>query len=413
MNYKEFAGKIRAKYPGSYDDLDDMTLAKSIVDKYPVEYSDVKFDDPKPSLLRKGWNALAIPEQKSKEGLQMLAKLSEPKQEVTGNLLRDVVVNAPKIGFETLSEVAPGFVSRGSILTAGTLKGLKMAKPLIKALGRGVAKTAESVSGLEYKTPGVLQEAAANPKLIFGPGKAAAEYESAKIAGDIVRPSLANTSSKLEFVKKAEKLADSGKLSPIEALEARKELSAIKKTVTGEYLRKTTEKFNQVAKPVFGKADEAYKQGIKSDALRMVLPVNKSGGTSIAKSALGSIAGAAPLAIMSPVVQGTVASGVGATANLVKPLVNNPVTTTAALEVAKQVNDQFHLKPDVELLKQGIKKEVKPTPVELKPSLKELPPSKAKEYLKKALKDTKGDVEKARILADERARKDGYDTSLK
>lgn len=44
MDYQEFAGKIRQKYPGSYDDLDDQTLAKKIVDKYP-QYSDVTFDD--------------------------------------------------------------------------------------------------------------------------------------------------------------------------------------------------------------------------------------------------------------------------------------------------------------------------------------------------------------------------------
>lgn len=44
----------------------------------------------------------------------------------------------------------------------------------------------------------------------------------------------------------------------------------------------------------------------------------------------------------------------------------------------------------------------------LKPLLKKI----AKKYLKNALKETNGDLEQARILADERAKKDGYDTSV-
>lgn len=49
MDYKEFASKIRGKYPGTYDDLDDQTLAQKIVQKYP-QYSDVTFEE-KPTAL--------------------------------------------------------------------------------------------------------------------------------------------------------------------------------------------------------------------------------------------------------------------------------------------------------------------------------------------------------------------------
>lgn len=45
MNYKEFAAKIKSKYQGSYDDMDDKTLAQKMVAKFP-QYSDVTFDEP-------------------------------------------------------------------------------------------------------------------------------------------------------------------------------------------------------------------------------------------------------------------------------------------------------------------------------------------------------------------------------
>lgn len=40
MNSSEFAAKVRAKYPGSYDSLDDDTLTKKVLEKYP-EYQSV------------------------------------------------------------------------------------------------------------------------------------------------------------------------------------------------------------------------------------------------------------------------------------------------------------------------------------------------------------------------------------
>jgi GGDEF domain-containing protein len=46
MHYKEFASKIKTKYP-DYSDMDDRTLAERMVAKYP-EYSDITFDDPLP-----------------------------------------------------------------------------------------------------------------------------------------------------------------------------------------------------------------------------------------------------------------------------------------------------------------------------------------------------------------------------
>jgi hypothetical protein len=49
MDYRELSSKIRSKYPGAYDDLDDNALAQKIVAKYP-QYADTTFDSvaPKP-----------------------------------------------------------------------------------------------------------------------------------------------------------------------------------------------------------------------------------------------------------------------------------------------------------------------------------------------------------------------------
>lgn len=49
MDYREFSQKIKEKYPGTYDDMDDEVLARKIVEKYP-QYSDVTFD----SVVTKG-----------------------------------------------------------------------------------------------------------------------------------------------------------------------------------------------------------------------------------------------------------------------------------------------------------------------------------------------------------------------
>lgn len=50
MNTQEFAAKVRAKYPGSYDSLDDATLTQKIIEKYP-QYKDSIDTEDNPSQL--------------------------------------------------------------------------------------------------------------------------------------------------------------------------------------------------------------------------------------------------------------------------------------------------------------------------------------------------------------------------
>lgn len=51
MNYNEFAQKIKAKYP-DYSDMDNLELAKKMVSKFPDDYGDVTFEQPKQPTYR-------------------------------------------------------------------------------------------------------------------------------------------------------------------------------------------------------------------------------------------------------------------------------------------------------------------------------------------------------------------------
>ena len=265
-------------------------------------------------LAGKAWGSLAVPEKMSREGLQMIAQ-SIPEQPIQSQSTPlNVIGGLPRFAVDTMAEAAPSFISRGSIVTAGLLKGLKSAARPLKAIGRSVARGAESISGLEYKTPGVLLQAAKDPTLISAEGtkKAGALFKDLIEKGRI-RESFSKASGHKEILDDAMKAINDGSLTPEEALIARQSLDAIKKTMPRFSFQKMRDAFDAVAKTKSAQADAAFSRGVKADALRMLLPVNKGGGTSIAKSTLGTIAGAGPLALMSPLVQGVAATVIGAT----------------------------------------------------------------------------------------------------
>lgn len=184
--------------------------------------------------------------------------------------------------------------------------------PLAKA-GKAVARGAESISGLEYKTPGILEEAARDSRVLFRPGKETAKpmYEGL-MEGAKVREAFGRATTPQQIIDEGLKALDDGSLTPQEALVARQAVDKVKSTLPAYSFNKMRDAFNSVAKKVTEAADTAYREGLRSDELRRLLPVNKSGGTSIAKSTLGSIAGLLPLGMMSPVVQGAVATSAGA-----------------------------------------------------------------------------------------------------
>lgn len=320
-------------------------------------------------LIRKGWNALTIPEKKSRKGLRMLADFV-PNQEPTGKegfiskavraavpltniipqgTMGDIARGTPRIMADTLAEAAPGFISRGAIVTSGILGGAKMAAPLVKAGGRQIAKGAEAISGLEYKTPGVLTQAANDPSLLFAPGtKKAGEQFAEFMDKSKIRPSFGRATNSGDLIQEALKAADDGSLTPQEAVIARQTLDSIKKTVPRYAFNNMRDTFDSVAKTISKEADLAFSRGVKADALRNLFPQNKLGGTSIAKSALGSIAGGGPLLAMSPMVQGTAATLLGAARRPVGALISNPIgvgsTTGSILALLKEISRKKQIK---------------------------------------------------------------------
>src|SRR3990167_8547025 len=55
MTPAEFAKKVREKYPGSYDDLDDVTLSKKVIEKYPIYAEQVAFGEEIPTKKKAGF----------------------------------------------------------------------------------------------------------------------------------------------------------------------------------------------------------------------------------------------------------------------------------------------------------------------------------------------------------------------
>lgn len=53
MTPSEFASTVRAKHPGSYDDIDDNTLTQKVLAKYP-QYSDMVSTDQGPGVIKSG-----------------------------------------------------------------------------------------------------------------------------------------------------------------------------------------------------------------------------------------------------------------------------------------------------------------------------------------------------------------------
>ncbi len=305
--------------------------------KYQVETEDSSPSSPQASMpikergiLGKGWDALAIPERMSREGLKMIADASKNDQGFTGNLPRDIASHTGEVAMDTLAETAPSFVNRASIVTAGLLKGAKVAAPLVKGLGKGLAKTAESLSGLEHKTPGVLTEAANDPSLIFGQGtkKAGKLFEDLQDKGRI-RQAFARATDNKSLVDDALKAVDDGSLTPEEALIARRSLDKIKRNIPGFAYKSMRQAFDGVAKTKSKQADAAFSRAVKSEALRQAFGINKHGGTSAFKLGGGAVTGTLPL--MSPALQGMVATLLGVGAKGVGALARTPIQSGSAV----------------------------------------------------------------------------------
>ena len=328
MDYNEFATKVKAKYP-QYGDMDNRELATKMVAKYP-EYKDVTFDsktpyqdiwkNPNQSIPQKAWQSLAVPEQTAKKLLGGLAS-QIPEGKITGNMPMDIARGTPRILANTVAQAAPGFVSRPAILTAGAVP---LAKGLVKGAApalRWAGETGEEWAGLK---PGTLESAYKDPTLMFSRGKKAASPYYQTVQKEIEGSSLLNnTPSNLRLVNNADKMAQAGRLSEGEALEARKAADALKsnKGINKNWLAQKRKAFDAIAKKStdISQGDIAYKRGALAQDLRSVFPKNVGGRSSPFKVGEGMVLAKhlGPLGkvlgmMMSPMVQGGAATGLGA-----------------------------------------------------------------------------------------------------
>lgn len=273
-----------------------------------------------------GGNFLSIlkkPEELSREGLTLLTDTLTPSRADIESGRVGVPGIAARTAGETLAEVAPSFVSPEAIATSGLLGAGKIIAPAARAAGRSIAGMAESTSGLSYKTPGVLVEAANDPTLLFGKGRQAAKaiYQGLKNEAQI-SPDLARISQPRAFIRKALQFADDGSLTPDEALEARKALDTLGDKVPDIFRVKTRRIFDAIAKGKFAEADKAYARAVKSEALRQFFSLNKTGTPSIVKGGIQTVL-PPTLPLFSPLAQGIIATGVGAGRRALAPIIRN------------------------------------------------------------------------------------------
>lgn len=329
--------KFRAKYPG-YDDMSDQELATKLVTKHP-EYRDILGDiatgQPLAKVDNRGivgqaWDALKVPEQKSREGLKIIADavpMKEPGSKIYENdensprygqwitppPISDAIVNSPKIAAETLAEVAPGFVSRGAIVGGALAGGTSKIMEALSPAARVVAGEAEKQSGLIYKGKNLLTEAFKSPTLMAGPGREAANaiYSDIQSGGQQIGQTLKSTAQPLKFVQKAIGLARNGGLGTDEALAARQELDSIKDSVTGVFYRSARSILDPIAKQDYSGADKAYQTAVKSEALRSFSSFNKNGTPSVVRNAI-SILNPKTALLYTPAIQAGIASALGA-----------------------------------------------------------------------------------------------------
>lgn len=319
-----------------------------------IDFSDLggeRVDPPqKKSILQRGWDALAIPEQKSREGLKMISGAIPEQPIQSRSAALNFIGGVPHVVADTLAEGAPSFISRGAILTAGGAKLAGEVAPLAKMALRSIGQQGEELSGIAPKATGALEAAYKDPSIIFGKGKKAAGalYEAGKAEmsqGANIFKGMYKPEEILDTAK--EYIAKGGKLEPAEALTARKAVDSLMKS--GRYVKdellSLRDGFDGMAKASsnISAGDQVYQRGIKAEALRSFFPQNKYGGASAFKLGIMTalenmgVPGKAAMVAISPAVQGATAAGAGIAARQVlAPLAASGKISGAAYNIIQE-----------------------------------------------------------------------------
>lgn len=294
------------------------------------------------SMGQKIWGGLEKPEQISRRGLNGIAEMLP--NSVTGNLPRDLAVNAPRIGAESMAKVAPEFISRESILTAGASpligRALKSAAPIGKLIGAGL----EDWTGI--KPAGTLEEAFKGNVSAFSKSTKAAKagYQEAMKELPYEQTIFKGIGKNKDIAEKAIQIIDSkGKLEPQEGLIARKALDRSKKLYSDDAFNYYRTAFDKIAKSNsdIAASDPLHRRGMMAEALRSIGPKNVGGrispfkiGEAMALSHLGPFGKLASLAF-SPAAIGAVSSGLGTASRIA----SDPMQAVAALQLLRKKNE--------------------------------------------------------------------------
>lgn len=266
----------------------------------------------------------------------------------------DLLRGTPRIAANTLAQAAPGFVSRGALLTAGAMPLAKGLGAAAEAVGPGVANQLESLSGMK---PGLLGKAFRDPSLIFSkiPQEARDAYQASAEFARRTSPEVAGTARPLQLVMKLLSKAKSGMIGQDEALAGRKAIDQLweSKTITEDFKNMARGTFDTIAKtsPDIKGADTAFSRGKQAAGLRQLFPQNKYGGTSAFKTAIMAglnamgPAGKVAMAGMSPAAMGTGATALGAGAKAISPFVNNPRLAVAVQQLIQSLIQQNQSPP--------------------------------------------------------------------
>jgi len=299
--------------------------------KSSTPYKDI-WSQPGKGFGRKTWESLAVPEQTASKLLGGLAQ-KVPEGQITGNMASDVARGTPRILANTLAQAAPGFVSRGSLLTAGAMPLVRGLGAAAEAVGPGVAGQLESLSGMKS---GLLGKAFKDASLYFAkiPQEARDAYQASSEFARKTSPEVAGTARPLQLVMKLLSKVKSGMIGQDEALAGRKAIDQLweSKSITEDFKNMARGTFDNIAKtaPEIKGADTAFSRGKQAAGLRQLFPQNKYGGTSAVKTAImaglnamGPM-GKVGMAAMSPAVMGAGATALGAASKPLSALANNP-----------------------------------------------------------------------------------------
>jgi hypothetical protein len=251
------------------------------------------------------------------------SKMPEKMAGATLDVMKDQVSNPiGKGALNLLSKTLPPTYSRLNLGLMGALEGGQALSklPQIKNAGSELAGQLESAAG---SPKGTLKHGFESAKNFFGAGKKSAgpAYESARPLS--VHPELQDVFETKQMLEKSMELARRGELSPYEAFNARKSLDKLfgKSGYSEDVLTQMRKTFDSLAKSDsrIARGDATFAQGLKNESLRGILPKNKYGSTSAFKTGImAAVPGIGTL--LSPIVQGAGATGLGALSRM------NPAT---------------------------------------------------------------------------------------